>query len=190
MAVSQATQKSVDNLLKQSFNEMLNIVHEVGRMEVRDVDAKTISKYALKSVMFTISTSNFRIVLLLHFASYDSFGSQKYSFLQDINDRQKYIDLVCELGNNFCGASCRILNSLEFSTGMSTPFVLENKNSQDHIRLTGLDYESHIAALDAGKPLFCASFAMFANEGASVELDIKHIDISQEEEMTGELEFF
>lgn len=189
--VDSTTEKSVDVLLKQSFIEMQKMVEELAHKPVREVEEDLIRKAKLHSVMFTISTSYFRLALLLHYKEFSQIKSLPYEFLKEFNnDPKKYNDFVCELGNNFCGSACRILNSKNITTGMSTPFILENHDSASTLVTLDHDCKSSIGIIEGKLPLIAASICMFSNKGKAVSLDISQMDITAETESSGELEFF
>lgn len=198
-AVSPSVQKAMNTLLLRSFTDMLELFDLVQRTQVRSAESDSIVKANYQSVIFSIACSVFRLSILVHFPVDPERLDSVYRLLklEGQKDCQKhYRDFVCELGNNLCGVACRILGVAGFSTGMSTPIVLENFGSNRHIRAAGPNYESHIGCFlndddsfgDAA--LFYATFSLFVNHGYEKSLLISIPAATSASETVGELEFF
>ncbi|HMY38698.1 MAG TPA: hypothetical protein PK011_05190, partial [Marinagarivorans sp.] len=112
-SVTAQTEKSVYGLLHHSFAEMFRLAQINHDITFKEIKPEYIDQHNLKSIMFTVSSSNFRIVILLHFLPKAELASQHNECLNiDVSsNEQRYHDYVCELGNNFCGVICRVLGS-------------------------------------------------------------------------------
>lgn len=151
-----------------------------------------IDEQEMSAIMFTVSSSNFKLVILLHYPSKANLppGAWSYIGLNAGDDERIYSDYVCELGNNFCGVICRVIGAAGLSTGMSTPVILHNAHSSLHLRRIGADCEKHFVAKIPAGPLFCASAFLSVNQGMSKDLDIPIPSVAAKDENLGELEFF
>lgn len=186
------TDTCIDALLNHGFSEMLRLFNKDHNFFVKDIKPDLIEDQDYKTIMFTVSSSNFRLVVLLHYLPKSELTHALHETLNldPSSSAQDYQDFVCELGNNFCGVICRTLGSAEYSTGMSTPALLANPKSIVNLRAVGLQYETHIGGLiDASAPL-CASICLFFNKGYVGELNIPMPSQSDQQETLGELEFF
>lgn len=186
------TEKSIHALLHHSFGEMFRLAQRNQDLTFKDIKAEYIDEHNFKTIMFTVSSSNFRLVILLHFPPKSALTSTHNNYLNAelLTNEQQYHDYVCELGNNFCGVICRVLGAADFSTGMSTPNILANAKSIINMRSAGIDYETHIGSFNDSTAIFCASMCLFVNKGLVVDLHIPIPNIVIEEETLGELEFF
>lgn len=194
--ISAATAKSLSDLLGYSFGEMLCLLNGGQELSVRPINNGGQESSRLRSVMFTVASSNFRIVVLIHLERLGNLTGEalRHFKLEQIDSQQNqeeiFNDYVCELGNNFCGVVCRLLGEAGLSTGLSTPISLGISNSTDHLRAVGPDVESHIAAFSGSLQLISASLCLFANRGSSLHLDISIPAATEITSETGELEFF
>lgn len=191
-AVPQATKRSVTELMEHSFGDMLKLLDGHPHIATRIATADEIHSYRQRSAMFTVSSSHFRLIVLLHYPEAKSLTASQLEHLrlEFQKESQQYLDYVCELGNNLCGVVCRILGNDSFSTGMSTPSLLNINNSAGHLQRTAPFFEAHMASFTAGQPLLCATFALFFNSKTSTELVINVPSAAVEDESLGELEFF
>ncbi|HMW46940.1 MAG TPA: hypothetical protein PKC70_01475 [Cellvibrionaceae bacterium] len=191
-SVTAQTEKSVYGLLHHSFAEMFRLAQINHDITFKEIKPEYIDQHNLKSIMFTVSSSNFRIVILLHFLPKAELASQHNECLNiDVSsNEQRYHDYVCELGNNFCGVICRVLGSAGFSTGMSTPNILANARSILNMQSVGMDFETHIGAFSGSLPILCASCCLFVNKGLNIDLNIPIPNVVNAQEALGELEFF
>ena len=187
---SAKTERSIAAVLEHAFGEMLGLLRN-RELNVSALNNSQIDEQEMSAIMFTISSSDFKLIALLHFPAKGQLADSAFQVLPlDTKDsEQAYRDYVSELGNNFCGIICRVLGGAGFSTGMSTPAILHNANSTQHMRRIGIDCEKHVATLVAGLPLFCASLFLFFNHGVKMDLDIP-IPSKAAAENLGELEFF
>lgn len=186
------TETSIHALLHHSFGEMFRLAQLNKNILFKDIKPEQIDEHQFKSIMFTVSSSNFRIVALLHFTPKAELTNTHLEYLnkEHLGNEQRYLDYVCELGNNFCGVVCRVLGAANLSTGMSTPNILANAKSILNMRSVGVDFETHIGGFAGSVPIFCASMCLFVNQGLNVDLNIPMPSSIQAEETLGELEFF
>jgi hypothetical protein len=190
--ISTKTQQSIVTLQEYSFKEMLRLLGGEQDLNLRPVTEKFIDDGIYNTIMFTVSSSDFRLVALLHFLPKEEQAEKAWEYLrleQTVNTQQ-YHDYICELGNNFCGAICRVLNAANYSTGMSTPAILANINSLENLCNIGVDFGCHVAAGSDKNPLFCASVFLILNKSMTADLDIPIPATTAETENQGELEFF
>ncbi|HRH76108.1 MAG TPA: hypothetical protein PK129_02080 [Cellvibrionaceae bacterium] len=191
-SITAQTEQSIYALLHHSFSEMFRLAHINQDIVLKDVKPEQMDEYKFKSIMFTVSSSNFRVVILLHFTPKAELTHQHHERLNSdhLNSEQRYHDYVCELGNNFCGVVCRVLGAADLSTGMSTPNILANAKSILNMRSVGIDFETHIGGFAGSVPIFGASMCLFVNRGLTADLNIPIPSVTQAEETLGELEFF
>lgn len=190
--MSQITQKSVDSLIQHAFPDMLQLLEAHHEITSRVSDANEIKSFKQHAAMFTVSSSHFRLVILLHYPDNNSLdGQQLLHFRPELkmNTRQ-YQDYLCELGNNLCGVICRVLGADDFSTGMSTPALLNITNSAGHLQRIGPFCEAHMASFSGNKPLLSTTISLFFNSSAHTDLSINIPNSAIEDDSLGELEFF
>jgi hypothetical protein len=190
--LSPVTLRSMDGLIEHAFAEIIKLLQQHQGLTTRPVSAEEIGEFEQHATMFTVSSSNFRIVILLHYTPHARLTDQQLQHLQPEHkvDLQSYHDYVCELGNNLCGVVCRILGADAFSTGMSTPSLLNISNSALHLRRTHPYCETHLASFSGVEALFSTSFSIFFNDGSDTDLVVKITSSSAADEDQGELEFF
>lgn len=190
--VAMKTQQSIVTLQEYSFKEMLRLLGDELDLNIRNVTEKIIDAGAYSTIMFTVSSSDFRLVALLHFLPKEDLPEKAWESLrleQGVSTQQ-YHDYICELGNNYCGAICRALNAAHYSTGMSTPSILANINALENLGNIGVDFGCHFAAGSDKNPIFCASLFLVLNKSMKADLDIPTPALAAETENHGELEFF
>lgn len=190
-SVSAKTERSIAALLEHAFCEMLSLLKNQG-YSFDFLNREQIDEQEMNAIMFTVSSSNFKLISFLHFPARAQLPHAAYDLLPlDQKDaEQSYRDYVSELGNNLCGVLCRVLGAAGFSTGMSTPAILHNTNSTVHMRKIGVDCEKHVVASIETQPVFCASLLLFFNQGVNLDLDIPIPSKASGTEDLGELEFF
>lgn len=191
-AVSPATLKSVKTLIQYAFADMLRLLNAHQDLTTRETTTDEIRSFKQNSVMFTVSSSHFRLVTLIHHPVCQSLTDQQtMHFRSDFGtNAQQYRDYVCELGNNLCGVVCRVLGANDFPTGMSTPAMLNIMNSAGHLQRTEPSCEAHMASFIECSPLLSTTFSLFFNHNANTNLVLNVPNIEQEDESLGELEFF
>lgn len=192
VAVPQVTKNSLNQLIEHAFDDMLKLLNGHSELSSRVATAEEIRAYQQRAAMFTVSSSYFRLIILLHYPEGKTLSSSQVAHLRPEfqTDTQQYLDYVCELGNNLCGVVCRILGNDSFSTGMSTPSLLNINNSAGHLRRTDPLYETHRVSMISKQPLFGATFALFCNSTAHTELKINVPSATVGDDSLGELEFF
>jgi len=188
--MSAQTERSIDNLLDHAFREMLSLLKNRDSA-IAWLPADQMDEMEMSAIMFTVSSSDFKLVILLHFFPRSMLTSDAADYLALAQDDERtYLDYVCELGNNLCGVVCRVLGASGFSTGMSTPIILQNAQSSLHLRRIGASYERHCVAKTYEGPLFCASTFLNFNPGGERPIDITISNAAAADENLGELEFF
>jgi hypothetical protein len=190
--VSLKTQKSLLALHDHALAETLRLATKNGLFTHSPIDDHAIDDENFSSIMFTVSSSDFRIIALLHFLKKEHLSPTQLDFVNAVAniDFQFYHDYIAELGNNFCGVICRTLNSANYSTGMSTPAVLTNKNVLHTFGKIGIDMACHKAADCDGQFNFCSSLCLISNDPLKLNLDIDVATDRATTEAQGELEFF
>lgn len=184
------TERSIENLLDHAFREMLGLLKNRD-CQVSWLTGAQMDEMEMSAIMFTVSSSDFKLVMLLHFFPGSALPRSARDYLAlSQDDERTYHDYVCELGNNLCGVVCRVLGASGFSTGMSTPIILQNAQSSLHLRRIGADYERHCTARIADGPLFCASAFLSFNPGVEKTIGISISNTAAADESLGELEFF
>lgn len=191
-SVSPATLRSVKALIQYAFTDMLRLLNAHQTLTTREATPDEIRSFKQNSVMFTVSSSHFRLVTLIHYPACQSLTEQQTEhFRSDFGtNAQQYRDYVCELGNNLCGVVCRVLGADGFPTGMSTPALLNIMNSAGHLRRTEPSCEAHMASFTEHGPLLSTTFSLFFNHNARTDLVLNVPNIEEEDESLGELEFF
>lgn len=178
--------------MHHAFPDMLKLLNNHQTLATHDASVDEISSFKQRAAMFTVSSSNFRFVVLLHYPEHNGLNAQQLRhFRPELkSERRQYQDYVCELGNNFCGVLCRILGADDFSTGMSTPSLLNISNSARHLQRIKPFCEAHMASVSEGTPLLCASVSLFFNSKAATDLCVNVPSAAVEDDSLGELEFF
>jgi hypothetical protein len=186
------TQKNITSLHEHSFKEMLSLAGGHQILNIHNVSENDIDDGNFKTIMFTVSSSDFRLILLLHFLGKDDLYEEAWEYLQleKTTSVQQYYDYISELGNNFCGVICRTLNAANYSTGMSTPALLTNTHTLVNLGKIGIDLGCHLAADFGSRPFLRASMCLIVNTNMSVDLDICIPTGHDVIENHGELEFF
>lgn len=190
--LSPTIRRSIDGLMDHAFSDILKLLQQHQALTMQGVSAEKISTYEQRAAMFTVSSSNFRLAILLHYTPHARLTTEQLQHLQPelATDPQNYRDYVCELGNNLCGVICRVLGADAFSTGMSTPALLNISNSALHLRRIRPDCEVHRTCLSGNEALFSASLSLFFNNESPTDLVVHIPSSTAADESLGELEFF
>jgi len=141
-------------------------------------------------VMLTVSSYDFRLLVLLHFS--ENAASIKY-----VADRLKlaaadlpmphYYDYLSEIGNNFCGAIKREMCQFYPHLGMSTPNHL-GRASLVHAKSWPVEHESHVKAYTTDGFEFFGS--LYVSAFGDLDFDLQ-MSVKQEESVEmGALELF
>lgn len=180
-----------DSLLMHSFSEIFELLNREDPVDFSNMQLEELEKTSWESIMLTISTSNFRLTVLLHCKAYASLSvTDRQLLINGIENEQRYRDYMCEIGNYLCGAACRMLGAKGFSTGASTPAIIANPRAASNTRQIDADYETHVGGFNQGSPQLCASIFLFA--GREFEQDLQYMSSLDMDKVkaTGELEFF
>ena len=141
-------------------------------------------------IMLTISSYDFRMVLLLHF--FRSAPSMKYvadmlRISPEALEPSRFDDYLAEVGNVFCGAFKRELANFFPHLGMSTPNLLLSESLQ-YIKTWPVEYETHVRAHDGGQLAFCGS--LYVTSAGELDFNPQELSRRVEEVQTGALEMF
>lgn len=189
--VTEAAARSLSSVLEHAFEDMLRLLQTRNDLVTRPLDKKAVETKALQSVMFTIASSSFRTVVLLHVHTLNKLPDAALGHFGCAERKDSvYQDYVSELGNNLCGVICRLYGEAGLSTGMSTPIVLGNRDSTGYFRTLAPDYETHVGTQLHGAPLMLASLFVFVNDGQKLDLQISLAASADTAAESGELEFF
>lgn len=141
-------------------------------------------------IMLTVSSYDFQLLVLLHFAS-DTVSKAYVADAIKVAPAElevaRYQDFICEIGNTFCGAFKRELGQYFPYLGMSTPNLLE-RESLKHLRDWSIDHQSHLKAQSGDGVAFYGSLYV-TTDG---ELDFNFQEAAKEAQAvdTGALELF
>lgn len=190
MTGEHTTRSNLDQVLDYAFNEMLRLVKGYPQLSSRPIPIKLMDTSAFKSTMFTVASSKFRLVVLVHAHPFENLPQQAWEHLSIEAKEEDYQDFISELGNNLCGVICRLLSDAGLSTGLSTPIILGNSKSTDHLRAVAPDYETHTGSFMGQQSLLMVSLCLFTNSGKQLELTVPIPSPDAAPEDSGELEFF
>lgn len=177
----------VATLLKRYLEESLRTeAHPTWRMqavEEKDIQAK-------RFIMLTISSYDFRIIVLLHFSSDEA--SMKY-----VASRLKisaselvatqYQDFLSEVGNILCGALKRGLLQFFPYLGVSSPNQLDCE-SLKYVTSYKMDYALHLKATAGDETEFYGS--VYISSFGELDFDPNAISNTEEKADVGALELF
>lgn len=141
-------------------------------------------------ILLTVSSYDFRLMVLLHFSVNDS--SMKYvadRLKQSVADLPlpQYYDYLSEIGNNFCGSVKRDLCQFYPHLGMSTPNQL-GRESLSHVKSWPVEHEAHVKAQGADGVEFHGS--IYVSAFGDLDFDFQ-VSVKQEEAVEmGALELF
>ena len=88
------TEKSMYDIIHHSFGEMFRLAQKNRDITIKEVKGEFIDDNKFRSIMFTVSSSNFRLVILLHFlpkAELPKVQSDYFSNEIALNEQQ-YLD--------------------------------------------------------------------------------------------------
>ena len=177
----------IDKLFPRCLEESLRSeAHPSWRMQ--SVDAKSIN--AKSFIMLTISSYDFRLIVLLHFTS-DNASMQhvagSFKISSDALTVSQYEDYLSEVGNIICGAIKRGLFQFFPHLGMSSPNQLSCE-SLKYVESYSIDHAIHIKAKAEDGTEFYSSLYV----SSFGELDFDPVALSKVEEKVemGALELF
>ncbi len=137
-------------------------------------------------VLLTISSYQFRLIMLIHFSA----DAKTYAHFDSINKlaatemgEQAFIDAISECANMCCGNMNRDLARVFTHVGMSTPNIIDRR-CVDYLERLGDGYQRHYRLQQPDGPNFGVSICL----NAFAPLDFA-LDVAEAEE-TGELEMF
>lgn len=186
--ISQRAKTGFENLLQGCLEESLRTEeHPTWQMQPA---AEPNDTGVLRFILLTVSSYDFRLMVLLHF-SCDA-ASTKY-----VADRLKlgcaelpltrYYDFLAEIGNNFCGAFKRELGQYFPHLGMSTPNQL-GRESLKHVKSWPIDHEVHIKAHAEEGAEFYGS--LYVSSFGELDFDLVRQTKTEETVEMGALELF
>ena len=141
-------------------------------------------------IMLTVSSYDFRMMVLLHFARNASslkYVEETLQLAPDALEQSRYEDYLSEVGNTFCGAYKRELGKSFPYLGMSTPNLLFPESLQ-YIKTWPVEYETHLRVHDGGQAEFFGSLYIASTE--NLDFDPQELTSQVEEVETGALEMF
>lgn len=140
-----------------------------------------------KSVILTISSYLFRLMVLIYFTpdqtTKEHFARVNKMQAEDMSE-QAFYDAISECGNISCGILNRELVRFFPSVGMSTPNILD-KDCSHYLKILNFGHIQHLRINVNNSIQFNASMCVCDY----ADLDFK-VDVTEEESSTGELELF
>ncbi len=186
--ISQRAKSGFENLLHRCLEESLRTeAHSVWRMEpVAEPDDINAQRF----FMLTVSSYDFRLMVLLHFSS-DEASTKYVADSLKLGSTElpltRYHDYLAEVGNNFCGAFKRELGQYFPHLGMSTPNQL-GRESLKHVKSWPIDHDIHIKALSEEGAEFYGS--LYVSSFGELDFDLVLQPKSEEAAEMGALELF
>lgn len=186
--ISQRAKTGFENILHRCLQESLRTeAHPTWQLQpVTEENVIGVQRF----IMLTISSYDFRLVVLLHFSCNEASNRYVADSLRQASSELPltlYNDFLAEVGNTFCGAFKRELGHYVSHLGMSTPNQLD-RESLKHVKSWPTDHDMHIhAQAEAGAEfygsLYVSSFG---------ELDFEFIQQAKNEAIAevGALELF
>lgn len=155
---------------------------------IQPIELKTIA--ATRFIMLTISSFDFRLIVLLHFS--DNKPSMTYvadSLKISVEElsASRYHDYLSETGNILCGAIKRWLLQYFPHLGLSSPNQLVWE-SLKFVEKFPIDHAIHLKALAEGGPVFFSSLYIYS--AGNLDFDPISISEAKEEVEMGALELF
>ena len=195
-SMSSVNPENIALILSQAFNEVLASIGNQHEISIHAVDENAIQVLEFKTVICSIAAATFKINILVHFPI-DNKSMNEFIKMIDTatnrNTKEQYIDYVSEKINTLCGAVNRVLGGCGFTSGMSTPVMLNIPNSTSHMGLVGAECETHIGCYFQNIPIIFASLYLILNNGFDGKLNLTvqpKNENENENESAGELEFF
>ncbi|MBI5751107.1 MAG: hypothetical protein HZA59_03030 [Hydrogenophilales bacterium] len=186
--ISQRAKTGFENLLHRCLEESLRTeVHPAWQMQpVAEPDDIRVQRF----MMLTLSSYDFRLMLLLHFSCEEA--SMKYvadSLTLGAAELplSRYCDYIAEIGNNFCGALKRELVQYFPHLGMSTPNQL-GRESLKHVKSWPIDHDMHIKAQSEEGAEFYGS--LYVSSFGELDFDLVQQPKNEESVEMGTLELF
>ena len=151
-------------------------------------DVKEIGKRQF--IMLTVSSYDFRMVVLLHFLRNEAslnYVAETLQLSPGALEQSRYDDYLSEVGNTFCGAYKRELGKFFPYLGMSTPNMLAAE-SLPYVKTWPVEYETHLRAQDEGQAQFFGS--LYITSSSDIDFNPQELSSQVEEVETGALEMF
>ncbi len=189
MDIKQALQTISD----LSFKEMLAMVPCHNQLEFKHTNALTFQDNAHISIMITVASSVFRVVVFLHVPALHNQKNVLTPYLhfsENQNIEQQYKDYISELSNNLSGISARMLRSSGYSTGLSQPEVLNTVSGDNELQSIHPDHIIHHTSYLQEQLAIACSYCLFINRNYDNHIDIELNDLNECIDSSGELEFF
>jgi len=187
--ISQNAKNSVDMVLNHALLESIKNCDKYNTWDIKTIkDADEIKEKEF--MMLTISSSVFRIFVLLHFTQNEQtkdFVASALRLAANNIEEGKYYDYLSEVGNVFCGAVKRELSRhTTYYMGMSTPNQLD-LNSLVYVDEMKPDYAVHVKAEHKSGAVICGSLYI----AARTEIDFKIPEtVFEDKSDMGALELF
>lgn len=183
---------ALTHISEQSFREMLNIIPSHGDISISPEKELQLDSKEYNSVMITVSSSVFRLLVFLHIPAFDNTkNTLKERLNLDQSDaKQQYYDYICELCNNLCGVTARILRNANYPTGLSTPTIMVRAFGSDSLSRAKPSKLAHYAAKFPKGLGLATSYCLHINHNHADNIDINIKANEQQDDASGELEFF
>ncbi len=185
--ISQRAITGFDKIFSRSMDESLRTeIHPA--WNIQPVDAKIIN--ARQFIMLTISSYDFRLIVLLHFSSDPvsiSYVADNLKISSDELTASRYQDYLSEIGNILCGSIKRLLFQTYPHLGMSSPNRM-NSESLKYINSYRIDHASHISAKSGNGPMFYGS--LYISSVGNLDFDPAALTATEEKVEMGALELF
>ncbi len=141
-------------------------------------------------IMLTVSSYDFRMVVLLHFSRNEpslNYVAETLQLAPGALEQSRYDDYLSEVGNTFCGAYKRELGKYFPYLGMSTPNML-SAESLAYVKTWPVEHETHLRAQDGGQAQFFGS--LYITSSGDIDFNPQELSSHVEEVETGALEMF
>jgi hypothetical protein len=185
--ISQRAKTGLEKLFPQYLEESLKTeLHSswnIQKVDVKKIDVKNF-------VMLTISSYDFRLIVLLHFSADNNslkYVSDSLKIPSDELSLTRYHDYLSEIGNILCGTLKRGLFQFFPHLGMSTPNKLGNE-SLKYVESYPIDHAIHIHAKARDEVEFFGS--LYVSSIGELDFDPATISKNEEKVEMGALEMF
>ena len=186
--ISERAKNGFKNLLSRCLEESLrSSAYPAWTMEPL-ADAKEIGNRQF--IMLTVSSYDFRMVVLLHFSRNEpslKYVADTLQLAPGAMEQSRFDDYLSEVGNTFCGAYKRELGKFFPHLGMSTPNMLAAE-SLSYVKTWPVEFETHLRAHDEDQAQFFGS--LYIASTGDIDFDPQELSNPVEEVETGALEMF
>jgi hypothetical protein len=194
--ITERAKMSFDTIFPRCMEEALSSdAHQ--NWDIQAVSEKDIT--AKQFIMLTVSSYEFRLIVLFHFSSdatsrqyvldvLNKYAKDNEKVLSTDLTVSKYYDFLSELGNLMCGVLKREIFQFYPHLGLSTPNIL-TKDSQQYVNGSPIDHAIHMKASTDDDIEFYGS--IYVSSSGTLDFDpAAAINKSAEVVDTGALELF